>query len=96
MEVSFENLLVMATPLIGEYLKQVENSHGGSLNHWVGGIIHITVQTFCDIKYLIMRLSGYINYPTEPEFLALRHGMEYIMHHSHEPIMYPRKKNSKN
>ena len=39
-----------------------------------------------------MRLSIYMNAPTEPVFMALKHGMEYIMHHPHEPIMYSRKK----
>ena len=52
--------------------------------------MHITVQTRYDIQYLIMRLSGYINAPTEPAFLALRHGMEYFMYQPHEPITYSR------
>ena len=38
-----------------------------------------------------MILSGYINVPTEPVFIALRHGMEYLMHNQHEPIIYSRK-----
>ena len=38
-----------------------------------------------------MLLSCYINAPTEPEFIALRHIMEYLMHHPHEPIMYSTK-----
>ena len=82
----------MATHIIEEELKQIEKSHGGSLNHWVGGIIHITFQTKYDIQYLTMRLSGYMNSPTEPAFIDLKHGMEYLMHHTHEPIMYSRKK----
>ena len=82
----------MATPLIVEELKQINKSHGRSLNHWVGIIINITVQTRYDLQYLTMRLSGYMNAPTEPAFLALKHGMEYLMHHTHEPIVYSRKK----
>ena len=82
----------MNTHIIEEELKQIEKSHGGSLNHWVGGIIHITFQTKYDIQYLTMRLSGYMNSPTEPAFIDLKHGMEYLMHHTHEPIMYSRKK----
>ena len=35
-----------------------------------------------------MRLSGYMNAPAEPEFITLRHGMEYLMFKPHEPIMY--------
>ena len=39
-----------------------------------------------------MHLSGYMNPPTEPAFFALKHGMEYTIHHPHETIMYSRKK----
>ena len=54
--------------------------------------MHITVQTCCDVQYITMRLSGYMNAPTEPAFLAIKHGMEHIMHHPHEPIIYSRNK----
>ena len=57
--------------------------------------MNITVKTLYALKCLTMRLSGYMNDPTEPEFIALRHIMEYLMHHPHEPIMYSRKKISK-
>ena len=77
-------------PLFGEELKKIEKSHGRSLNHWVGGLMHITFQTFCDLQYLTMLLSVYTNAPTEPDFIAFKHGMEYLMHHPHEPIMYSR------
>ena len=30
---SFENTLYMDTPIIGEELKKINKSHGGSLNH---------------------------------------------------------------
>ena len=30
--------------------------------------------------------------PIEYEFLSLKHVMEYIIHHPHQPIMYSRKK----
>ena len=33
-----------------------------------------------------------MNAPTEPAFIACKHGMEYLMHYTHEPIMYPGKK----
>ena len=88
MDASFENKLFAVTPLIGEELKQIERSHGGSLNHWVGGLMHITFQTCYDFQYLTMRLSGYTNTPKEPTFLDLKHCMEYIIHHPHEPSMY--------
>ena len=54
--------------------------------------MHTTAQTCYNLQYLTMRLSGYMNALTEPEFIAIKHGMEYIMHHPYDPIMYPRKK----
>ena len=36
-----------------------------------------------------------MNAPTEPAFLALKHGMAYLMHHTHEPIIYSGKKSIK-
>ena len=54
--------------------------------------MHITVQTHYDLQYIIMRLSDYMNAPTEPDILDLKYGMEYLMHHPHEPIMYSRNK----
>ena len=77
-------------------MKQIENSHIGSLNNWVCGLMYITVQTCYGLQYLIMSLSGYMNAPIEPDFLSLRHGMEYLMHHPYEPIMYSKKKIYKN
>ena len=65
-DTSFENTLFVDTPLIGEELKKIDKSHGGSLNHWVGGLMYITVQNLCGLQYLTMRLSGYMNAPTEP------------------------------
>ena len=35
----------MATPLIGYDLKLIGKYIGGKINHWVGGLIHITFQT---------------------------------------------------
>ena len=58
--------------------------------------MNINVQTFYDLKYLTMLLSVYMNTPTEPDSIALKHGMEYIIHHPHEPIMYSGKKIYKN
>ena len=54
--------------------------------------MHITIQTCYGLQYLIMRLSGYMNAPTEPAFLALKNGIEFLMRHPHEPIIYSRKK----
>ena len=87
MDTPFENTLFLDDPLIGEELKQIDKSQGGYLNNWVGGLMHITVQTRYDLQYLTMRLSGYMNSPTEPAFLDLKYSMEYLVHHPHEPIM---------
>ena len=91
-DTSFENTIFMATTLIVEELKQIEKSHEGSLNNWVGVIMHNTVQTRSDLQYIIMSLSGYMNAPTEYDFIDIKHGMEYLMQHPHESIMYSIKK----
>ena len=85
----------MAIPLIGEELEQIKKSHGVSLSHWIGGLVHITVQIIYDIQYLTIHFSGYINAPTEPAFLCIGRSMEYFMQHLHEPIIYSRNKNFK-
>jgi len=87
----FERILFKAIPLVGDKLKQVEKQHGGSLNHWVGGLMHVQVVTRYDLAYACMRLSGYMSAPTLPAFQALHHTMQFLYHHQHEPIMYPRK-----
>lgn len=87
----FERTLFEAIPLVGDKLKQVEKQHGGSLNHWVGGLMHIGVQTRYDLAYTCMRLSGYMCAPSIPAFQALHQTMEYLFHHPHLPIMYPNK-----
>ena len=56
----------MFTSIIGDKLKQVEIYHGGSINHWVGGLIHITVQKRYDLQYLTIHLTCYMKAPTEP------------------------------
>ena len=65
----------MATPLIGEELKQIENLHRGSLNHWIVGLMHITVQSFYGLQYPNINISGYMNVPEEPVLLAILHGI---------------------
>ena len=58
--------------------------------------MRITVQTSYALHYLTMHLSGYMNAPTKTDFIALKNGTEYLMHYTHEPIMYSRKKIYKN
>ena len=91
-DISFEHKLFMYTYVIGKELKQIDRSHGGSLNHRVGGLMHVTVQTCYAFQYITMHLSGYMNPPTEPDFLALKHGMGYLVNHPHETIVHSRKK----
>ena len=38
-----------------------------------------------------MNLSVYINAKKEPTFLLLRNGIEYLMYHPNEPIIYSRR-----
>ena len=54
----------MATTIIGAELKKVYESHEVYLNHLVGGLVHITVQTCYDLQYLTMHLSNYMNAKT--------------------------------
>ena len=35
-----------------------------------------------------MHISVCIDSPAEPAFHALKHGMEYLLQHPHEPIIY--------
>ena len=82
----------MDTPLVVEELGKIDKSRVGSLNHWVGGLVHITVQTRYYLQYLTMVLVSYMKSLTEVSLLALNHGMEYLMHNPHEPIIYSRNK----
>ena len=97
LEIAFSSRHVFwQVPLHGNtsFWRQIKTnwkSHGGSLNHWVGYIVHLTVQTHYDIQCLTIELGVYMNPPTEPLFISLRHGMEYLMHHPREHIMYSRK-----
>ena len=54
--------------------------------------MHITFKTLYDLQYLTIQLSGHMNAPREPAFIAIKNGMKYPMHHPHEPIMYSRNK----
>ena len=95
MDIFFEKKLFVDTPLIEEYLKQIENSHEGSLNHWFSGLMHITVQTCYNLWYLTIRLIGYINALTETALPACRDDMENLMKHPHKSIVYSKNKISK-
>ena len=55
--------------------KKIGNSHRVSINTWVGGLMYTTVQTHYELQYLTILLSGYMNAPTEPGFIYLRHGI---------------------
>ena len=81
--------------MIGKELKHIKKSHGGYLNHWVGCLIQITVPTWYDIQYITRYLSSHMNATTSSAFLALIYGMEYLMHHHHQPMIYSRNNISK-
>ena len=80
----------MDTTLVGGELKKIVNSQRFSLNLWFSVLMNITVQTCYCFQYITIKLGGYMNSPTEPYFLSLRQGLEYLMHHPHEPIKYSR------
>ena len=88
----FEQTLFMATTFIGVELEKIEKSYVLFINYWVGWLMQIIAQTCYDIQYIKMHLSGYMNEPSEPAFPDIKHGMEYLMHLPHEPIMYSIKK----
>ena len=51
----------METALVGEELKPIDKSHVVALNQWVAGLMYITFQIIYDLKYLSVRISGYMN-----------------------------------
>ena len=55
------------------------------------GVPEITGLVFY-LEYLTVRLSDYMHATTKLDFLALRHGIEYLMYYPHKPIMYSKKK----
>jgi hypothetical protein len=71
----FERHLYDSPILTGSALHAVEKSYGGSLCHWNGILLHVTITTRMDLGYAIMRLSGYLAAPTEAIFEALDHTM---------------------
>jgi hypothetical protein len=51
---SFEQRLYEAPILVGPALHVVETKYGGSLFHWSGFLLHVTLNTHLDIGYAIM------------------------------------------
>ena len=47
--------------------------------------MHINVQNNYDIQYLTMRMSCYMNAPTEPDFLALKHALGVLNMAMYQP-----------
>ena len=73
-------------------IASMKREYKGAYNHWTGALQHIAVMSRIDCSYAIMRLSGYNSAPSLPCYTALHHFMQYLFHHPHVPIMYPRKK----
>jgi hypothetical protein len=80
---SVDQCLYEASVLTGPALKAIELKHGGSLYHWNGALLHVSITSRVEINYAIMRIAGYI-------FEGLAHMMLYLYHFHHVPIMYPR------
>ena len=49
--------------IVQDSIKKIEGTNRGSLDHFVGAPVHVTVQTKYDIKYITLRLSRYTNIP---------------------------------
>jgi hypothetical protein len=86
---SFETKLYDSPILTGSALHKLENKYDGSLFHWNGIILHITITTRVDMGHAIMRLSGYLASPNEAIFEALDQTMRYLYFYCHIPSMYP-------
>ena len=69
----------------------MKRKYKGAYNHWTGVLQNIAVMSRIDSAYAIMRLSGFNSAPSLPCYTALHNFMQYLFHHSHVPIMYPRK-----
>jgi hypothetical protein len=86
----FEHHLYDSPIITVSALHAVKKRYGGSLFHWNGILLHVTITTRIDLGYAIMRLSGYLADPTEAIFEALDHTMRYLFFYRHMPIIYPR------
>jgi hypothetical protein len=77
--------------LTGSTLHDIKKQYGGSLFHWNGILLHVTITTHVDLGYAIMPISGYLAAPTKVIFKALDHTMQYLYFNRHKPIFYPRR-----
>ena len=87
MDSYFLKTIFVTTPLLGEEIKKFkDNIDDRSIT---GPVDSCTLLSKLSMIFNISPLlvSGYMNAPIEPNFLSLENGMEYIMHHPHEPIM---------
>eukprot|EP00957_Ditylum_brightwellii_P082201 6250448-Ditylum_brightwellii.AAC.1 len=87
----FEFELFIAPPLVGKDLKDIEFRHNGSLYKWTSFLQYIVQISRIDIGYTVMRLSSYMTALNNPIFDALCHYMDFLYHHPHRSIKYPRK-----
>ena len=65
--------------------------HNGSLEKWVGFLLHVRQGSHVDLAYAVMRLSTFMSNPCGLAYDALHMCMRYLYHHPHFPIMYPNK-----
>jgi hypothetical protein len=88
MDSSFEQRLYEANVLTGYALRDVELQYGGSLFHWNGVLLHVTLTTRSYIGYTIMHIAGYLATPKIVIFEGLEHTMRYLYVYHHIPILY--------
>jgi hypothetical protein len=84
---SFEQRLFKSPVLVGASLEKIEDQHGGSLYHWNGVLLHVTVTTRVDINYAIMRIAGYLLPPNDVIFEGLSHTTRHLFFFRHIPIV---------
>eukprot|EP00957_Ditylum_brightwellii_P109973 8388847-Ditylum_brightwellii.AAC.1 len=83
--------LFTAMPLVGKDIKDIELRHNDSLYNWASSLQYIVQRSTIDVGYAVMGLSSYMASPKKLIFDVLHQCMDFLYHHPHRPIMYPRK-----
>jgi hypothetical protein len=83
MDSQFERDLYDSPIFTGSKLHALEKQYVGSLFHWNGILLHVTITTRLDLGYSIMRISGYLAAPTEVIFKAIDHTIRYLYFYHH-------------
>ena len=88
----FEVELFQANPMDEKQITSIKNKYQNTYNYWIGALQHIAIIRRIDSAYETMRLLDYNSAISLSCYIALNHFMQYLFHHPHIPILYPRKK----